>query len=90
MFVETKVNFEVLQLKNNCIPKGLIPLENFFDKNYAFKSPRMQADDEEVETCNLGTTTTPQMVKLSKFLSMEMKQKYIEMMKKYIDVFSWS
>ena len=32
MLVETKGNSEVLQLKNNCIPKGIIPLEIFFDQ----------------------------------------------------------
>ena len=55
MFVETKVNFEVLQLKNNCVPKGLIPLEKNFDQNDFFKYPRMQANNEEIETCNIGT-----------------------------------
>ena len=30
------------------------------------------------------------MIKLSKFLSVYMKQKYIEMMKRFIDVFAWS
>ena len=90
MFVETKVNSEVLQLKNNCIPKGLIPLEKIFDQNDVSKSPRMQANDEEVETCNLGTVVVPKMINIFKFLSVEMKHKYIEMMKKFIDVFAWS
>ena len=49
MLAETKGNSEVLQLKNNFIPKGLIPLENIFDQNDVFKSPRIQVDDEEVE-----------------------------------------
>ena len=89
MLAETKGNFEVLQLKNNCIPKGLIPLERIFDQNDVFKSPRIQADDEEVESCNLGTIAMPKMIKLSKFLSIEMKRKYIEMMRKFIDVFGW-
>ena len=30
------------------------------------------------------------MIKISKFIYVEMKHKYIEMMKKFIDVFSWS
>ena len=89
MFAETKGNSEVLQLKNNCIPKGLIPLENIFEQNYVFKSPRIQADDEEVENFNLGTVAVPKMIKLSKFLSVEMKQKYIEMTRNFIDVFAW-
>ena len=50
----------------------------------------MKADDEEVETCNLGTQEIPKMVKLSRFISLEMRQRYVDMMKKYIDVFAWS
>ncbi len=30
------------------------------------------------------------MVKISKFLSADMKNKYVEMMKRFIDVFAWS
>lgn len=90
MFVETKANTEVVQLKNNCIPKGLIPLEKLFDQNDVAKNPKMKSDDEEVETYNLGTTENPKNVKLSKFLSLEEKQKYLYLMKKYIDIFSWS
>ena len=69
MFSETKANSEVIQLKNNCIPKGLIPLENFYDQNDVVKSPNMKHDDEEVESCNLGTPENPKLIKLSKILS---------------------
>ena len=31
----------------------------------------------------------PKMIKISKFLSADMKYKYIEMMNRFIDVFSW-
>ena len=90
MLAETKGNFEVLQLKNKSIPKGLIPLEKLFDQNDVFKSPRIQTDDEEIESCNLGTVAMPKMIKISKFLSVDMRKKYIEMMKRVIDVFAWS
>ena len=90
MLAEIKGNFEVLQLNNNSIPKVLIPVENIFDQNDVFKSPRIQFDDEEVESCNLGTVAMPKMIKISKIFSTDMKQKYIEMMKRFIDVFSWS
>ena len=90
MLAETKGNSEVLHLNNNSIPKGLTPLEKIFDQNDVFKSPEIQADDEEVESCNLGTVAMPKMIKLSKFLSVDMKYKYIEMMKRFIDVFSWN
>ena len=87
MLVESKGNSEVLQLRNNSIPKGLIPLEKIFDQNDVFKSPRIQADDEEVEGCNLGTVAMQKMIKLLNFLSVDMKKKYIEMMRRFMDFF---
>lgn len=32
----------------------------------------------------------PKMIKLSKFLLADMKFKYVEMMKRFIDVFAWN
>jgi len=61
-----------------------------FDQNDVFKAPKLQADEEEVENCNLGDSVVPKMVKISKFLSVDMKTKYVEMMKRFIDVFAWS
>ena len=90
MFAESNENSEVLQLKNNSIPKGLIPLEKLFDQNDVFRSPKIQVDDEEVESRNLGTIAMPKMIKLSKFLSADMNFKYVEMMKIFIDVFAWN
>ena len=43
-----------------------------------------------MENCNLGDSVVPKMVKISKFLSVDMKTKYVEMMKRFIDVFAWS
>ena len=79
-----------MQLKNNSIPKGLIPLEKLFYQNDVFKSPKIQADEEEVESYNLGTLALPKMIKISKFLSIDVKFKYIEIMNRFVDVFSWS
>ena len=64
-----------------------LPLENVFDQNDVFKSPKIQVDDE-VESCNLGTISMPKMIKLSKIISADMKFKYIEMMNIFIDLFA--
>ena len=55
-----------------------------------FKSPKIQADEEEIESYHLGTSALPKMIKISKFLSVDMEFKYIEMMKRFVDVFAWS
>ena len=66
-----------MQLKNNIIPKVLVPLEKLFDENDVAKNPRITTNDEDVEDCNIGTQKNPKIIKLSKTLSLEIKQRYI-------------
>jgi len=68
---------EILQLKDNIIPKGLIPLEELFDQDDAARKPSLVPTDKGVEDVNLGTTKKPKFVKLSKTLSPKVKFKYV-------------
>jgi hypothetical protein len=79
-----------VQLKNNYIPRGLIPLEKLFDQKDVSIKPMLKPLVEEVQDVNLGTDENPKIIKLSKALSPEKKQKYIDLCKYYIDVFAWS
>jgi hypothetical protein len=76
-------------LKNNFIPKGLVPLEQLFDKNDVPIKPIVLPKDESIEDCNLGTNQEPKCIKLSKYLSPKFKQKYVDIFKEYVDVFAW-
>ena len=38
---------------------------------------------------NIGTEENPKIVKLSKSLPVKEKEEYVNLMKKYTDVFSW-
>jgi hypothetical protein len=87
-FNENDVDSDILQLKNNVLPRGLVPLEDLFDFNDVAKKPKIEASGKEVEDCNIGTEENPKMIKLSKSLPPEKKTKYIELFKEYIDVFS--
>jgi hypothetical protein len=78
----------MLVLKNNDIPKGIIPLERLFDHDDIPLKSTLQPQLEEVEYCNIGTKETPKLVKISKYLPPEMKRKYAKLIKKYKDVFS--
>ena len=40
--------------------------------------------------CNIGTTEHPRMVKISKTLTAEKRNKYIKLLKEHVDVFAWS
>jgi hypothetical protein len=75
------VGKDIMQLKNNTIPKGLVPLEQLFDNNDVARSPKITANDGDVEDCNIGTQEDPKIIKLSKTLSPEVKQRYISLMK---------
>jgi hypothetical protein len=68
----------------------LVPLEKLFDENDVDRNPRITANDEDVEDCNIGTQENPKIIKLSKTLSPEIKQRYINLMKYFPDVFAWN
>jgi hypothetical protein len=80
----------MLVLKNNQIPKGMIPLERLFDHDNIPLKSTLQPQPEDVEYYNIGTKETPKMVNISKYIPLEMKIKYVELLKKYNDVFAWS
>jgi len=63
----------MLLLKNNQIPKGLIPLEILFNQNDIPLKPFVQPQLNEVEDCNIRTEKNPKFVKLSKYLPAEQK-----------------
>jgi hypothetical protein len=81
---------EIIQLKNNCIPKGLVPLEELFDNNDVEKNPKVTPNEGEAEDCNIGTKKEPKFIKLSKNLTPENKERYLKLMKEFSDVFAWS
>jgi len=80
---------EVLQLKDNVIPKGLIPLEELFDHDDVARKPSLVPMDKGVEDVNLGIAEKPKFVKLSKSLSPEVKSKYVKLLSEFSDVFAW-
>ena len=80
----------MLDLKDNFLPKGLTPLEDLFDSNDVPKNPKMEIVKSDIEECNIGTQTKPKMIKLSKYLPPQEKEKCIQLLKEYQDVFAWS
>ena len=80
---------EVLQLKDNIIPRGLIPLKELFDQDDVARKPTLVPTDKGVEDVNLGTANKPKLLKLSKALSPEVKAKYVRLISEFSDVFAW-
>ena len=80
---------DVLQLKDNYIPKGLIRFEELFDQDDVARKPTLRPTEEGVEDVNLGTAENPKMVKLSKALPPKVKKEYIRLLSSFTDVFAW-
>ena len=80
---------EIIQLKNNSFPKGLVPLEEMFDQNDVARTPRVAPTETEVEDFNIGTTDDPKFINISKNLPKKAKGEDIALLKKYSKVFAW-
>jgi ribonuclease HI len=89
-FREKIADHRMLVLKNNQIPKGLIPLERLFDQNDVPVKSTLQPQPEEVEDCDIGTEKESRIVKISKFLPPKVKVQYRDLLRQYKDVFAWS
>jgi len=76
-----------VELKKNHIPKGLVPLERFFDNNDVSKKVATKSKDQEVADCNIGTTLDPKIVKISKSLPDEKRERYVSLMKIFFRYF---
>ena len=81
---------EVLQAKDKNIPRGLAPLEDLFDFDDVAKNPTIEHAELDIEECNICTKDRPKMIKLAKSIPANMKKKYIDLFKEFIDVFAWS
>ena len=84
------VGRDIINLKSNSFPRGLVPLEDIFDSNDVAKRPKVAPRDDEVEECNIGTEEDPKVIKISKNMTQESKEKYIKLMKEFYDVFAWT
>jgi hypothetical protein len=90
VFLNKIANHHIVQVLSNHIPKGLVPLERNFDSNdMEVKSKRLD-EDVDVSECNIGTEDDPKFVKLSNIFSKGHRVKYTELLKEFVDVFSWT
>ena len=50
----------------------------------------MKIQEQEVVDCNIGTNANPKIVKISRALPNQHRDMYVILMKKNVDIFSWS
>ena len=80
---------EIIDLKTNHIPRGLVPLERLFDNNDIYPKADGKVETKNIVDCNIGTPTYPKHVKISKSLPAEVRKKYQELSSQYSYVFAW-
>ena len=62
------VGQDIIDLKTNHIPKGVVPLERLFDNNDVYLRSSGKIEAENTVDCNIGTFTNPKNIKISKSL----------------------
>lgn len=80
-FKKSIVEKNIIELKTNFIPKGLVPLERLFNNNDVFLKPNSNTEGESIIDCNIGTINEPKFFKISRLLLEEAKTRYVNLLK---------
>jgi len=72
---------KILELKTNQIPKGLVPLERLFQDHDVPLKVSNKENESDVIDVNIGIENEPRIIKLSKALSDEERERYMKLMK---------
>jgi hypothetical protein len=84
------VGKKIIELKKNHMPRGLVPLEILFDHNDFSRKVVIQTEETDVVDCDISSDSNPKMVKISRKIPEKLRDTYVNLMKQYLDVFSWS
>jgi ribonuclease HI len=80
---------DIIQLPNNYIPRGLVPLERLFDQNDVPYKPDKKEKDPAVQEHDIGGKSQPKFINLSSELSDDERSNYCSVLKEFSDVFAW-
>jgi ribonuclease HI len=81
VFMNKIVVHHIIQLPNNHIPKGIVPLERIFYNNDVAMKVGMSIDDVDIFECNTSTEKNSKFVKLTNSLSREKRARYTDLLK---------
>jgi hypothetical protein len=54
----------LIQLRTNKIPRGLVPLEKFFDRSDAFVGTNKPCANQQVIEVDIGSKESPRLIKI--------------------------
>jgi hypothetical protein len=81
---------QMIQWKSNKIPKGLVPLEQLFDRLDTFQGTNKSSLDDQGQEVNIGNEDTTRIIKIGKACTLEEQRKIVTLVREYRDVFAWS
>ena len=83
---------EILNLKTNTVPKGMVELEHIFDHDESALNKRT-AEEKGIEECdsyNLGIDDDPKMVRVGKACTQQEREDMLKLLSEYKDIIAWS
>jgi hypothetical protein len=80
---------DIVQLPNNYIPWGLVPLEKLFDHNDVPYKPDKKEKNHVFHEHNIGSQNHLKFINLSVELTIDQRSEYFSIMKEFTDVFAW-
>jgi hypothetical protein len=84
------MDLEIINLQNNTLPKGSIPLENLFDRHDVVKGKRTNKKVEEALEFNIGTDMDPRTINIGKGTTEKERKEILELIKEFRDTFAWN
>jgi ribonuclease HI len=89
-FLAESMDLEVINLQNNTLPKGCIPLEDLFDRHDVFKGRRNNKQVEDALEFNIGTEIDPRTIKIGKGTTERERKAILNLIREFRDVFAWN
>jgi hypothetical protein len=83
-------NIEIIDVADGPLPKGIVPLENLFDRNDMYKGKPSNKISDEIVEYNIGTEESPKLIKFGKGTMIDEREKLTTLIREFKDVFAWS
>jgi hypothetical protein len=84
------MDLEIINLQNNTLPKGCIPLEDLFDRHDVFKGRRTNKQVEDALEFNIGTEMDPREFKIGKGTTEKERKAILNLIREFRDIFAWN
>jgi hypothetical protein len=89
-FLDDSMDLDVVNLQNNTLPKGCVPLENLFDRNNVFKIKNPNKQIDEALEFIIGMEMDPRMVKIGKGTTEKERMEILDLIREFKYTFTWN